>query len=84
MTISDWYALIEANPADWDQRRAFSDWLMEELDLPESDRDEIRRMAEFLRWRHDNKEALEAARKGGPKVPIDPALKKWLLGEDQA
>lgn len=57
---------------------------MEELDLPESDRDEIRRMAEFLRWRHDNKEALEAARKGGPKVPIDPALKKWLLGEDQA
>ena len=27
MTLSDWYAMIEANPADWDQRLVFSDWL---------------------------------------------------------
>ena len=30
MTLSDWYALIEANPADWDQRLVFSDWLAEQ------------------------------------------------------
>lgn len=30
MTIADWYTLIEANPADWDQRLVFSDWLAEQ------------------------------------------------------
>lgn len=41
---------------------------MERQDLPEVDRDEVRRFAEYLRRRHD-------------KEPIPPYMKPWLEGE---
>ncbi len=48
---------------------------MEEKDLPESDRDEIRKFGEFLRRR-------AAKRKGEPLPPLSPEMRAWLLGED--
>lgn len=48
--------------------------LMEAKDLPEGDRDEVRRFAEFLRRRKD--------RKDGKKLPPAPeGMKDWLLGK---
>jgi hypothetical protein len=46
---------------------------MEAMDLAESDREEVRRFAEFLRWR---------SRKDGSECPA--SLKKWLIGDWQA
>ena len=49
--------------------------LMEAKDLPEEDRDEVRRFAEVLRRRKDKKE--------GKKLPPAPeGMKDWLLGKD--
>lgn len=49
--------------------------LMEARDLPEGDRDEVRRFAEFLRRRKDRKEGKELP-------PAPPGMREWLLGED--
>jgi hypothetical protein len=55
--------------------------LMEEKGLPEEDRDEVRRLAEYLRRRADRK-ALDAAG-GGPLPPMPEGMGEWLLGEDR-
>jgi len=48
---------------------------MEEKNLPEGDRDEIRRFAEFLQWRK--------AKKADKKTPpISQEMKDWLLGKE--
>ncbi len=49
--------------------------LMEENDLPEEDRDEVRRFAEFLRRRKDKKDGKELP-------PAPEGMKDWLLGSD--
>ncbi len=49
--------------------------LMEEEDLPEEDRDEVRRFAEVLRRKKD--------RDDGKELPPAPeGMKDWLLGTD--
>lgn len=49
--------------------------LMEDKDLPETDRDEVRRFAEFLRRRAD-------FRAGKQLPPAPQGMKDWLLGKD--
>lgn len=49
--------------------------LMEKHDLPEEDRDEIRKMCEFLQRRKDKKDGKELP-------PLPEGMKKWILGED--
>ncbi len=46
--------------------------LMEEEDLPESDRDEVRRFAEFL--------ALRKQTPKGTPIKITAEMKRWLTG----
>lgn len=49
--------------------------LMDQMELPEEDRCEIRRFAEFLR--------RKAAKKKGEELPPMPQeMKDWLLGKD--
>ena len=48
--------------------------LMEDADLPESDRDDARKFVEFLRWRKD--------RKAGENLPMVEEMKNWLLGKE--
>lgn len=49
--------------------------LMEGKDLPESDRDEVRRFAEFLRRVKD--------KKAGKELPPAPeGMRDWLLGKE--
>lgn len=43
--------------------------MMEAKGLPESDRDEVRRLNEFLTGRKT-------------KAPITPEMRKWLLGQE--
>lgn len=49
---------------------------METADLPEGDRDEVRRFAEFLRRKKEFRE------NGKCVEPPPPEMKAWLLGED--
>lgn len=50
--------------------------LMESKDLPESDRDELRRMAEFI--------ARRKAKKEGKELPPAPkGMLEWIAGEDK-
>lgn len=52
--------------------------IMEKKDLPESDRDEVRRFAEFLAVR---KERLEMMwQDGGPLPPMPEGMEKWVEG----
>ena len=51
--------------------------LMERQDLPEEDRDELRRFEEVLRRLKVNKE-------GGKNPPMPDGMKEWLLGEDES
>lgn len=48
---------------------------MEEANAPESDRDEVRRFAEWLRRRKDVKDGKEVP-------PRTPEMTAWLKGED--
>lgn len=48
---------------------------MEAKDIPEEDRDEVRRFAEYLRRRKDKRE-------GKPLPPAPDGMREWLLGED--
>lgn len=49
--------------------------LMESQDVPECDRDELRRFAEFL--------ARRSAKKRGEQLPPAPdGMREWLAGED--
>ena len=50
--------------------------LMEDQELPESDRDELRRFAEVLRRRKDRREGKELP-------PAPEGLRDWLLGKDK-
>lgn len=50
--------------------------LMEARDLPEEDRDEVRRFAEFLQRRKERK-------LGNPLPPMPDGMKDWLLGDDR-
>lgn len=48
---------------------------MEAQDVPEGDRDEVRRFAEFLRRRQ--------AKQEGRELPPPPeGMREWLLGEE--
>lgn len=49
--------------------------LMEEHDLPEEDRDEVRRFSEFLRRRKDKKAGRELP-------PMPKEMRDWLLGKE--
>ena len=49
--------------------------IMERLDLPEGDRDEIRRFAEVLRRRKDRRDDKELA-------PPPEGMREWLLGKE--
>ena len=44
---------------------------MEVMNLPEQDRDELRRFSDFLSFKKD-------------KTKIDPEMKAWLTGQDKA
>jgi hypothetical protein len=46
--------------------------LMEEKNLPEDDRDELRRFEEFLAWRKTRK----------PGDPIPDAMRAYILGKE--
>lgn len=49
--------------------------LMEAKNLPESDRDDVRKFSEFLQWRKD--------RADGKKVPpLSNDMKNFLLGKE--
>jgi hypothetical protein len=48
---------------------------MEAQDIPEEDRDEVRRFAEFLQRKKDKKE-------GKTLPPMTEEMKNWLLGKD--
>jgi hypothetical protein len=48
---------------------------MEEKDLHESDRDEVRKWAEMLRRR-------SAKKKGEELAPMTEEMKKWILGQE--
>ena len=48
---------------------------MEEQDIPESDRDEVRKLAEFLRRKQARKEGKELP-------PMPEEMKNWLLGKE--
>lgn len=47
---------------------------MEAKDIPEQDRDEVRRFVEFLRWKSDKQAGKEPA-------PLTDEMRAWLLGE---
>ncbi len=47
---------------------------MEEKEIPEEDRDEVRRFAEFLQRRKDLKD-------GKKLTPAPEGMKEWLMGE---
>jgi hypothetical protein len=49
--------------------------LMEEKELPESDRDELRKFSEFLRRRKDKKDGKEVP-------PLTQQMKDYLLGKE--
>ncbi len=49
---------------------------MESANLPEEDRDEVRRFAEVLRRIGDKKQ-------GKTLPPMPDGMKEWMLGEDQ-
>lgn len=48
--------------------------LMEQQDVPETDRDELRRFSEFLQRRKEKKD-------GKLLAPAPAGMKEWLLGE---
>lgn len=48
--------------------------LMEEHDLPESDRDELRMFGDFLQRRKDKREGKDVG-------PLPENMKAWLLGQ---
>ena len=48
---------------------------MEAKDLPEEDRDEVRRFAEFLHRRSQVK-------RGETPLPVPEGMREWLIGED--
>lgn len=50
--------------------------LMEAAALPEGDRDEIRRFAEFLRRRKDKRDGKELP-------PAPEGMREWLTGSDK-
>ena len=63
----------------WEPAGAATDLeeLMESTDLPEEDRDELRRFAEFLGRVKDKREGKELA-------PAPEGMRAWLKGEDNA
>jgi hypothetical protein len=48
---------------------------MKAQDIPEVDRDEVRRFAEFLKRRKDRTE-------GKPLEPAPEGMREWLLGKE--
>jgi len=49
---------------------------MERKDLPEEDREEVRRFAEFLRRKRDKREGKELP-------PMPDGMKDWLIGKGE-
>jgi hypothetical protein len=53
--------------------------LLAESGATETDRDNVRKMVEFLRHR---KEQRGAVARGGPPRPVPEHMRPWLLGTD--
>lgn len=53
--------------------------LMEAQDLPESDRDEVRRFAEFMRWKAQR---LKDKAEGKKLRPVPKKWRDYILGND--
>jgi hypothetical protein len=64
--MNEW--LPDAAPLDLEEK-------MEARDIPEQDRDEMRRFAEVLRRRKDRRE-------GKTLSPVPPEMIDWLTGKD--
>lgn len=53
--------------------------LMDSRGASDEDRLEMRRMAAFLKWR---KEKRQAVRDGAEPPPVPDGMREWLLGTD--